>query len=212
MMESQQQIKVFTATSTGQWESRFRNHPIRTRLLAHVASQPNKTQSQTATTNMAVSPFSLFPERCWTEEKEKALIAFFSRESPLLLPDPLPHSRDFCRRRLWRRGCGIGNIICGNGCWWPTRGFVAMGDIWQRQQLRQECSTSCLDRSSRREKSNFFFREVFTGTFRDATLFLPRRNVFSVALTPWRQPCIVGGSWPGPMYRLIYTYYDDVYS
>ncbi|XP_026152425.1 uncharacterized protein LOC113124163 isoform X2 [Mastacembelus armatus] len=35
------------------------------------------------TTNMEVSPFTLTPERYWTEEKERALIAFFSKHSCL---------------------------------------------------------------------------------------------------------------------------------
>ncbi|KAI3362555.1 hypothetical protein L3Q82_012262 [Scortum barcoo] len=36
-----------------------------------------------ATTNMEASPFSFTPERYWTEEKERALIAFFSKHSCL---------------------------------------------------------------------------------------------------------------------------------
>ncbi|CAK6978014.1 uncharacterized protein LOC128380654 [Scomber scombrus] len=49
----------------------------------HVTERAEWKKDQTATTNMEISPFSFAPERYWTEEKERALIAFFSKHSCL---------------------------------------------------------------------------------------------------------------------------------
>lgn len=50
----------------------------------HVTERAEWKKDQTATTNMEISPFSFAPERYWTEEKERALIAFFSSKSNTL--------------------------------------------------------------------------------------------------------------------------------
>lgn len=55
--------------------------PIRARCCWSRDLAADKKRARTATTNMAASLRHLTPERNWTEEKERALIAFFSSTS-----------------------------------------------------------------------------------------------------------------------------------
>lgn len=79
------------------------NRQIRAWTVGHVTWQPRKGTTERQQQNMEASPVSFTPERYWTEEKERALIAFFSSKSNVLnrqlsIPQKLRFSSMCCRK------------------------------------------------------------------------------------------------------------------
>lgn len=54
--------------------------PIRAWIVGHVTWQPYESTTDGQHQNMEASPADVTPEKCWSEKKERALIAFFSGE------------------------------------------------------------------------------------------------------------------------------------
>lgn len=53
---------------------------IRAWVVGHVTWQPYESTADGQYQNMEASPANITPEKCWSEEKERALIALFSGE------------------------------------------------------------------------------------------------------------------------------------
>lgn len=80
---------------------------------------------------MEVSPFSFTPERYWTEEKERALIAFFSSkwQSPWQTLFT-PRVKTFLKVALFV-DVSEAATFAGNGCW--TRPTAVSNERQQRE-------------------------------------------------------------------------------
>lgn len=126
-----------TAPSTGQCaalpvipaQERPSNHSPR---CGSRDAAPTQKTDWKWTTNMAAPPFSFTPERYWTEDKERALIAFFSSKSNIFSGNLLHKSCRFLNRRV---------VVNGNNCGQPL-----LGRDRQKQQWRLATSASSSSR------------------------------------------------------------------